>query len=205
MGKELLPVLVSGIISFFAFWCLGSFINREFNLEDIPVWIQTGLSIIVMLILFLKRDLFFKGPISSGASIGFILAILWNIKDSVFMSRFFRTVFSLRFILLLCITALGILRKNIMTGIWDRYLINVSSGMKTFLIVLVAAVYIFGAVLLLNYGAYRNGKKKYSQFSMHKRASRHRGVIGFIAGIVMIFISSTFFREAIFSVMQNPK
>lgn len=203
MGKELLLALISGAISFFVFLGIASFINRIFNLEDMPGWIEIVLSIIAGLILYFRRDFFFGSPSASGASIGFILSILWNVKDSVFMSGFFKTIFSLRFILLIAATVLGGGRKSSM--LWDRYLADAAPNMKLFLLILSVVIYIAGSALLLIPRIRHESSNRCSRFSMYKRTLWHSKAIGSILGVVMVFASSGILRETVLAMIQRLK
>lgn len=205
MGRELLLVLISGAISFFVFLGIASFINREFNLEDMPGWVEIVLSLIAGFILYFRRGFFFSSPVISGASMGFILSILWNVKDSVFMSKFFKTVFSLRFILLVAATVLGGVRKSFMAGMWDTYLTGATPNMKLFLPILSIVIYIAGSALLLIPGIRLESKKRYSGFSMYKKSSWYSKTIESILGVVMVFVSSGLLRETILTIAQRLK
>lgn len=195
MGRELLIALASGLISFLVFFGIGIFINRQFNIEELPEWIETIIFIAFLLILYFKRGFFFSEPLPTGATIGFILSILWNIKDSLFFSSFFSTVFSLRFLLWIAVTIAGLYKNTYILNIWNNSIVPHIKEAEPLFLVLAVLLYIFGSTLILFPHYYLKGRRRGSGFTMNRRVPASKKVFIYILGIILVFIFSGLLQE----------
>lgn len=197
MGKELLPALTSGLVSFLILWGINSFIHRYFNVEGIPEWFGDVLFILLAFIIFIKKDFFFSSPISTGATIGFILAILWNIRGSVFLSRLFKTIFSFRFLLWLAVTAFGIYERSYVVGRWTFHIVSSAYNFRSMLLVLFLVLYILGSTFILFPDLYLSKRRRYSTFSMNRSVPASKKVFLCIIGVIIVFVFSGILPESL--------
>jgi len=197
MGNDLVVALVSGAVSLTAFLIVFHFLNRIFNIE-MPDYIGFLLGIAAALTLYIRRDFFFqRSPLIAGITIGFILALLWDLKDTGFIASLLRTVISFRFLLWIGATALGIINRADVMDVWDRYVVQAGSKLEPYLLFLSIIIYFAGTVFVLFPEFYVNWTMRGEGFSMVKKVPKSTKIYTQIAGLLMVGISSTMLNEVV--------
>jgi hypothetical protein len=170
-------------------------LNYAFNVE-MPGWLVFILCLIIAFILYFKRGIFFSSPIATGATVGFIISILWNIIDAGFLSWLFKGMFLLRFILWILITALGIYKRSIMLDLWNKHIVTGTSAAVPYLLILAVLFFIAGSIFLLFPGVHLRKRGRSTGFSMTRRISKPKAFFIGILGALMTLIGSALLLEA---------
>ncbi|HBM81187.1 MAG: hypothetical protein QME45_04105 [Clostridiales bacterium] len=185
MEKELIIAILSCAASLFLFLGIINVLKHQIYFENIPGWINAIIAIIVVFILINKRKFFFGTLPVTGAVVGFVLSILWNIRDSIFMHGLIKLVFSFRFLFFIASILEAIAKKTAIMSFWQSNIKYRTLGFKTFIILLTIIVFASGIVLLLFPDAYL-GKKSYG-FSMRRKTPLFSRLLGGAIGILLVF------------------
>jgi hypothetical protein len=204
MGNDFVIAAILTVVSFFLFLKVWSLFKHFFNME-IPEWLGIVMGLIIIGVLYFKKEFFFGTSIATGITIGFILSLFWNIKRTKFVSGFFKAVFSIKFVLWAAISALGIYKREIMLRLWDKYILQGTPDIGPYILILVVIIYLAGTIFVLFPGILAKRNYKNSSFSMNRRAPRSKIVWAVILGLLMVLVSSPLLMEAYSLISGIPK
>lgn len=203
MGSDLIIAIVSGVVSFLIFLLLLSLLKRAFNI-DMPGWLIFVLGIIIVFVLYYKKEFFFGSPIAMGATIGFILSLLWNIRETAFLSGVLKGIFSFKFVWWAAITALGIFKRDIIVDLWNKYIIAGMPSGKQYLLITSLIIYIIGSIFILCPGVLtRKRRGRSSGFSMNRKSASSKIVFAEILGTILALLGSTLIIETYTNVISK--
>lgn len=195
MNTDLLFAVISALISFLIFFGIFKYMNHAFSIE-LPGWLVFILCLAIAFGLYFEQGIFFATPIATGATIGFIISLLWNIIDAGFMSWLFKGMFLLRVIIWALVIFLGIYKREIMMDLWNKYITAGAQSAVPYLLILAVLIFLTGSVFLLFPGVLNRSRNRNAGFRMARRASKSGVIFASILGALMTLIGSALLVEA---------